>query len=121
MLFARAAFAGRPWNDLATTVYLRTFMDATVEPVGWTPFDSARPVIMNTTFYAEFDSTGTHTVCSAYGAGLTCTFMVCLGPGGNTSQRIPLEHLLTVQEANDFTVDKVFLEPPQWIDRAYRF
>lgn len=33
-------------------------MDATVEPVGWTPFDSARPVIMNTTFYAEFDSTG---------------------------------------------------------------
>ncbi len=71
---------GRPWNDLATTVYLRTFMDDTVEPIGWTPFDSARfvpplqlartmrritypftfsrPVIMNTTFYAEFDNFG---------------------------------------------------------------
>ncbi|KAF8194147.1 pectin lyase-like protein [Pholiota molesta] len=50
------------------------FMDSTIEPVGWTPFSSARPVIMNTTFYAEYDSTG---------------------PGGNTSQRIPLEHILT--------------------------
>ena len=44
-----------------------------------------------------------------------------LGPGGNTSQRIPLEHILTTQEAKDFTVDKVFLEPPTWIDRTYRF
>ena len=74
---AGKCFLGRPWNDLATTVYLRTFMDDSIEPVGWTPFDSARlascclihqlrlrrglgrPVIMNTTFYAEFDSTGT--------------------------------------------------------------
>ncbi|KAJ7810563.1 pectin lyase-like protein [Mycena leptocephala] len=58
-------FLGRPWNDLATTVYLSTVMDASVRPAGWEPFDSARPTIMNTTFYAEFNSTG---------------------PGGNTSQ-----------------------------------
>ncbi|KAF8904077.1 pectin lyase-like protein [Gymnopilus junonius] len=93
-------FLGRPWNDLATTVYLRTFMDDSIEPVGWTPFDSARPVIMNTTFYAEFESTG---------------------PGGNISQRISLEHILTPEQAKDFTIDKVFLEPPQWIDRRYLF
>ncbi|KAF9453118.1 carbohydrate esterase family 8 protein [Macrolepiota fuliginosa MF-IS2] len=93
-------FLGRPWNDLATTVYLNTFMDNSIRPEGWTPFDSARPVIMNTTFYAEFNSTG---------------------PGGNTTQRIPLEHLLTAQEAKDFTVGGVFLEHPKWIDFGYLF
>ncbi|PPQ99475.1 hypothetical protein CVT26_014291 [Gymnopilus dilepis] len=59
-----------------------------------------RPVIMNTTFYAEFDS---------------------MGPGGNTSQRIPLEHILTSEQAKSFTVDKVFLEHPKWIDYTYLF
>lgn len=33
-------------------------MDQSIAPAGFTPFDSARPVIMNTTFYAEYDSTG---------------------------------------------------------------
>lgn len=67
--------AGRPWNDLATTVYLRTFMDDSIRPAGWEPFDAARyvtiyesmsselndelrPTIMNTTFYAEYESYG---------------------------------------------------------------
>ncbi|KAJ7872136.1 pectin lyase-like protein [Mycena olivaceomarginata] len=95
-------FLGRPWNDLATTVYLSTFMDASVRPAGWEPFDSARPVIANTTFYAEFNSTG---------------------PGGNTSQRVPIEHKLTAAQVQslDFTVDGVFLEHPKWIDFEYLF
>ncbi|KAI8986175.1 pectin lyase-like protein [Trametes punicea] len=91
-------FLGRPWNDLATTVYLRTYMDDSINPAGWTPFDSARPVIMNTTFYAEYHS---------------------YGPGGNTSARIPLEHILTSQEARNFALDKVFLGRPSWIDYEY--
>ncbi|TFK33326.1 carbohydrate esterase family 8 protein [Crucibulum laeve] len=108
-------FLGRPWNDLATTVFLRTFIDNNIRPARWTPFNSAsdihslqliciqiyileRPVIFNTTFYAEFDSTG---------------------PGGNTSARIPLEHILTAEEAKNFTIDKVFLEHPKWIDFGY--
>ena len=51
-------FLGRPWNDFATTVYLNTFMDQSVAPAGFKPFSSSRPVILNTTFYAEFHSTG---------------------------------------------------------------
>lgn len=71
-------YLGRPWNDWAVTVYLNTFMEDIIEPVGFEPFDSARfvpfqlssplsltvfhaydrPTIMNTTFYAEFNSTG---------------------------------------------------------------
>ncbi|KLO07497.1 pectin lyase-like protein [Schizopora paradoxa] len=91
-------FLGRPWNDLATTVYLRTFMDDTVNPIGWTPFDSARPVIMNTTFYAEFDN---------------------FGPGSNTSLR-QSDHILTAEQAQNFTIDKVFLGTPHWIDTDYK-
>ncbi|TFK73194.1 pectin lyase-like protein [Pluteus cervinus] len=97
---AGRCFLGRPWNDLATSVYLRTNMDDSIAPAGWTPFDAARPVIMNTTFYAEFDSTG---------------------PGGNTSERVAIEHLLTGRQAQDFTINKVFLEHPTWIDYEYRF
>ncbi len=37
---------GRPWNDLATTVYLRTFMDDSIEAAGWEPFDSARSALI---------------------------------------------------------------------------
>ncbi|KAF7799407.1 hypothetical protein EIP86_010640 [Pleurotus ostreatoroseus] len=58
---AGKCWLGRPWNDLATTVYLRTFMDDSIEPAGFEPFDSARPVIANTTFYAEYKSFGKET------------------------------------------------------------
>lgn len=51
-------YLGRPWNDDATTVYLRTYMEDVVRPVGFTPFSTARPTIMNTTYYAEYDSYG---------------------------------------------------------------
>ncbi|KAF8588559.1 carbohydrate esterase family 8 protein [Ramaria rubella] len=91
-------FLGRPWNDLATTVYLKTFMDESVASVGFIPFDSARPVIMNTTFYAEYDSSG---------------------PGANKTGRVAIEHFLDKKEAQNFTVEKVFLERPKWIDFDY--
>ncbi|RDB16013.1 putative pectinesterase/pectinesterase inhibitor 7 [Hypsizygus marmoreus] len=93
-------YLGRPWNDLATTVFLSTFMDASVRPAGWTPFNNDRPVILNTTFYAEFDSTG---------------------PGGDTTARIPSEHLLTPAQAAEFTLDMIFSGRPRWIDFGYMF
>ncbi|KAL0576318.1 hypothetical protein V5O48_005667 [Marasmius crinis-equi] len=95
----KQCFLGRPWNDLATTVFLDTFMEDVIQPVGWTTF-SGRPDILNTTFYAEFNSTG---------------------PGGNTSSRLPIEHFLNAEEAGEFTIDKVFLETPSWIDFDYKF
>ncbi|KAK0211229.1 pectin lyase-like protein [Desarmillaria ectypa] len=91
-------YLGRPWNDLATTVFLSTYMENVIRPAGWIPFNSDRPKILNTTFYAEFNSSG---------------------PGGNTSSRISLEHILTIDEAQTFMVDTVFLERPSWIDHSY--
>ncbi|KAI0696166.1 pectin lyase-like protein [Cytidiella melzeri] len=94
----QSCFLGRPWNDLATTVYLRTFMDNSIKPAGFEPFDSSRPVIANTTFYAEYHSSG---------------------PGGNTTARVS-DHILTDAEALEYTVNKVFLERPKWIDFEYQ-
>ncbi|KIJ62682.1 carbohydrate esterase family 8 protein [Hydnomerulius pinastri MD-312] len=93
-----SCWLGRPWNDLATTVYLRTYMDDSIQPAGFEPFDSARPVIANTTYYAEYDS---------------------YGPGANYSARVPIEHILDTAEAQNFTIEGVFLEKPQWIDYEY--
>ena len=33
---------GRPWNDLATTVFLNIYMDDSINPAGFKAFDSAR-------------------------------------------------------------------------------
>ena len=41
-----------------------------------------------------------------------------VGPGANTSQRVS-DHILTDAQAKDFTIEKVFLETPQWIDFTY--
>ncbi|KAG6860417.1 hypothetical protein C0995_011411 [Termitomyces sp. Mi166 len=92
-------YLGRPWNDLATTVFLNTYMDESIRPAGFTPFGGTRPTILNTTFYAEYNSTG---------------------PGGNTTARVPVEHILTAGEAQHFTLNKI-LGHPSWIDFGYRF
>lgn len=47
---------GRPWRDFARTVFLRTRMDEVVRPEGWHDWD--KPHAHETTFYAEFGSTG---------------------------------------------------------------
>ncbi|OCH90457.1 carbohydrate esterase family 8 protein [Obba rivulosa] len=91
-------FLGRPWNDLAIAVYLRTFMDESIAPAGFKPWGDGRNTIENTTFYAEFESSG---------------------PGGNISMRVPVEHLLTAEEAQQFTIEGVFLGTPEWIDFDY--
>ncbi|KAF8891513.1 pectin lyase fold/virulence factor [Mucidula mucida] len=75
----KSCYLGRPWNDLATTVFLNTFMEDVIQPIGWTTFSGR----------------------------------------GNTSARLDIEHILSEEEAQVFTVDKVFLEHPAWIDYEY--
>jgi len=95
-----SCFLGRPWNDWATTVFLNTFMADSVAPAGFKPFGGAgrSPTILNTTFYAEFNSQG---------------------PGANLTARVTADHFLTPVQAQNFTVNKVFLGRPTWIDFDY--
>lgn len=47
---------GRPWRPYAKTVFIRTEMSAVVRPEGW--HNWGKPGAEQTTFYAEFGSTG---------------------------------------------------------------
>lgn len=89
---------GRPWNTLAVTVYLRTYMDESIRPAGFTPW-SGKSSIPDTTYYAEYDSSG---------------------PGGSTSARAAQDHILTSTQAASFTLENVFGGTPGWIDFDYQ-
>ncbi|KAG2365117.1 hypothetical protein BDR07DRAFT_1481796 [Suillus spraguei] len=86
---------GRPWNDLAITVYLNTYMNESVLPEGFTSMGS----IPDITFYAEFNSSG---------------------PGGSTSARVAQDHILTSEQASSFILEEVFDGIPAWIDFDYQ-
>ncbi|KAH7338177.1 carbohydrate esterase family 8 protein [Rhizoctonia solani] len=92
-------YLGRPWNDLATSVYINTTMDQSISLQGFTPWGGTRPEIMNTTFYAEYNSSG---------------------PGYDASKRLPAEHILSAVEVGKFTVEKVFNGKPRWVDWSYK-
>ncbi|KAF9222162.1 carbohydrate esterase family 8 protein [Gyrodon lividus] len=92
-------YLGRPWNVLAVAVYLRNYMDNSIQPAGFTPW-VRETTVPDTTYYAEF---GSH------------------GPGGDTTARVPQDHILTDAQAQNFTIKKVFNGVPSWIDFKYLF
>ncbi|KAH7920300.1 carbohydrate esterase family 8 protein [Leucogyrophana mollusca] len=94
-----SCFLGRDWNPEAVAVYLRNYMDESIQPAGFTPWDG-ETTVPNTTYYAEFDS---------------------YGPGGNTSARVPQDHILTAVQAQNFTLEDVFYGTPAWIDFEYEY
>jgi pectinesterase len=49
-------YLGRPWREFARTIFLRAEMSAAVRPEGWDNWK--KPGAEQTTFYAEFGSTG---------------------------------------------------------------
>ena len=80
-------YLGRPWRDFAKTVFLRTEMSAAVRPEGWDNWK--KPHAEQTTFYAEFGSTG---------------------PGANPATRVSWAKPLTADDAAALTPEKVFGE-----------
>ncbi|KAG2124650.1 carbohydrate esterase family 8 protein [Suillus clintonianus] len=91
-------YLGRPWNTLASAVYLRTYMDESIQPAGFTPWPGEKTV-PSTTYYAEYDSSG---------------------PGGDTSKRVPQERILTAAQVKEyFSLESVFAGTPSWIDFNY--
>ncbi|CAE6525840.1 unnamed protein product [Rhizoctonia solani] len=95
----RKCYLGRPWNDLATSVYINTTMDQSINLQGFTPWGGARPEIAKTTFYAEYNSSGS---------------------GYDASKRLAAEHILGAVEVENFTVEQVFNGKPRWVDWSYK-
>jgi pectinesterase len=84
-------YLGRPWRIFAQTIYLRTEMSAVVRAEGWNDWN--KPEARRTTFYGEFDSTGT---------------------GAAKTERAPWSHQLTAVEAALLTPAKVLAGADKW-------
>ena len=73
-------YLGRPWQNVAQTVFIHCYEPALLNPAGWLAWNV-------TPFYAEYD---------------------CYGPGSSTSQRVNWSYQLTSAEAADYTIANIF-------------
>ena len=89
-------YLGRPWKLYSRTVYLQSFMDSLINPVGWREWSGN--FALDTLYYAEFSNTG---------------------PGSNTSGRVtwPGYHIINATEAADFTVSN-FISGDSWLPQT---
>ncbi|THG14627.1 probable pectinesterase/pectinesterase inhibitor 7 [Camellia sinensis] len=89
-------FLGRPWKQYSRTVYMQSFLDDLINPLGW--HEWIGDFALNTSYYAEFNNTG---------------------PGWNTSERVtwPGYHILNATGAANFT-GSVFLLADDWLPQT---
>jgi pectinesterase len=86
---------GRPWRPFASVTYLNCEMGEHIKPAGWNNW--GKPENEKTARYAEYKSHG---------------------PGANPEQRFSWSKQLTEQEAQAFTLAKIFKRSDQWIPQA---
>lgn len=84
-------YLGRPWREFAQTIFLRTEMSAVVRAEGW--HNWGKPKAEQTTFYAEYGSTG---------------------PGANDVARVKWAKPLTAEHAAALTPQKVLAGTDGW-------
>lgn len=78
-------YLARPWRNYAKTVFLNCFMDSCIHPAGF--HDWKKQDAHTTVFYAEYKNHGA---------------------GASTDKRADFSHILTDEEAADYTLEKVF-------------
>lgn len=86
-------YLGRPWRPYARVVFLNTEMGPQIEPAGWREWHPGETHSLDTSFYAEYDSTG---------------------PGASRSLRDPHTHFLNESEAKQFRAKAFLGEPDSW-------
>ncbi len=74
-------YLGRPWRPYATVIFMHTWMDDKIDPVGWREWHPGQTNSLDSAYYAEFDSTG---------------------PGAHHDERDPHTHFLTPDEAKQY-------------------
>lgn len=77
-------YLGRPWRPDAKTVFINCFLDKHIRPEGWHNWN--KPEAEKTTYYGEYGSTG---------------------PGANDAKRVKWSHILTKEEAEQFSKEEV--------------
>ena len=86
-------YLGRPWRPYARVVFLCTKMGAHIDPAGWHEWHPGETHSLDTSYYAEFASSG---------------------PGASRSQRDPHTHFLSDKEAKAFQTKAFLGEPDGW-------
>ncbi|KAL2556641.1 putative pectinesterase/pectinesterase inhibitor 41 [Forsythia ovata] len=86
-------YLGRPWKEFSRTVYMQSFIDGFINPLGWREWSG--DFALNTSYYGEFNNTG---------------------PGSNTTGRVnwPGFHVINSTDAANFTVS-TFLLGDDWL------
>ena len=92
---AKEVFLGRPWRPFAKTVFLNTNMGGHIIAEGWHhwPGDEMFPDKEKTAYYAEYGS---------------------FGEGSSAEERIGWSHQLTIEEASQYTIEKIFHQKSKW-------
>jgi pectin methylesterase-like acyl-CoA thioesterase len=91
-------YLGRPWRPYARVIFLSTEMGPQIEPAGWHEWHPGETHSLDTSYYAEYDSTG---------------------PGASRAQRDPHTHFLSEQEAKQFQAARFLAEPDGWDPTAH--
>ncbi|OWM78092.1 hypothetical protein CDL15_Pgr018661 [Punica granatum] len=90
-------YLGRPWKEYSRTVYMQSYMDGFINPVGWREWNDT--FALSTLYYAEYNNTG---------------------PGSNTTNRVtwPGCHLINnATNVANFTVS-TFLVGDSWLPQT---
>ncbi|XP_002523113.2 pectinesterase [Ricinus communis] len=88
-------YLGRPWKEYSRTVFLRSYIDDVVDPVGWLEWNGA--FALSTLYYGEYMNRG---------------------PGSNTSARVTWPGYRVINsttEASQFTVGP-FIQGSEWLN-----
>lgn len=87
----RSVYLGRPWRGHAKTAFVNCWMGEHIIPAGWHNWD--QPDRERTTDYVEYGSKG---------------------PGANDAARVKWARILTVKEAEKFTVESILSGHDSW-------
>lgn len=87
-------YLGRPWKQYSRTVFMKTYLDSTVNPAGWMEWSG--DFALKTLYYGEYANTG---------------------PGSSTSNRVKwagYRVITSASEASKFTVGN-FIAGSSWL------
>ena len=90
---AREVWLGRPWHPYASVIFLNTVMGEHIVPAGWREWHPGETHSLETSFYAEYNSSG---------------------PGAHPNQRDGHLKKLTAQEAARYEANRFLAGSDGW-------
>lgn len=93
-LRAVKSYLGRPWRPYSRTVFIESYIDDLIDPMGWIHWSGDEG--LDTLYYGEFGN---------------------IGPGSTLDGRVtwPGHHVMDYYEATNFTVSE-FITGQEWLD-----